>query len=143
MPDGDNHIFPIADRPAPLLSRIRDGRGADFGEQSADKITEFIKSNDPEVAADEMERLTESFIDRLASNMGVGTSQIDRSAVENFVAMLDMTEDAVLSTKGDEEETLPSNETMDELPSEEGSDVMEDGKVGEEEDEIEETTFGE
>lgn len=112
MAGQQDRAFPLLDRPTPLVDRLRENNaegGADFGEQAAAKVSQFVKNDNPEVAAAEFERLVDSFGSALADELGVEEDEISPEALEAFMGLLDMDEDNLIKSDDDEEEESTSS----------------------------------
>jgi len=86
---GDNNIFPLLNRHAPILERVR-------GEQSTEELTEplsqliadSVQSDNKELKDETHKQLVESITSKLASELGVSDDNIDNGYTEQVADLL-------------------------------------------------------
>lgn len=121
--DGADPIFPLIDRRAPLLDRIRNDESNErLSGMLATAISELVKSDDEEAIENTRENLTENISDELADKLGVSADDINQGYVEELTDLITeakeedvLTDDALQSlgikaTEDAEEEEDESDE---------------------------------
>lgn len=86
---GDNKIFPLVDRRAPLLERIRgDEEGENVGEILAIVVGSSVKSDDEEELEAMRDSIRTTFTESLANNLGVSEEEIDEAFANDLVTSI-------------------------------------------------------
>lgn len=110
----DDKIFPLVDRRAPLLDRIRgDGeKASSVSEELGRRVGKFFKNDDEDIEAEELARSAEDFRRGLADELDVDEERITNEALDKFSELLtfdDLVED--VTDEDDEEEEEEEEET--------------------------------
>lgn len=90
LPGRKSPIFPITDRRAPVLSRIRGARNNrnNIGGVLGARVGELVLEDDEEKVQEEADRMTASFRAGLANKLGVPEETIDGMITEEFRSIL-------------------------------------------------------
>lgn len=88
MPDADP-IFPLINRRAPLLERLRDDNlDNSVGQDLATVISESVQSDDEEFIEEMEESIRTTVEESLADNLGVDVSDINTDYTEELASLL-------------------------------------------------------
>lgn len=119
---GENTIFPLVDRRAPILDRIReDTDGENVGEVLAAVVGTSVKSDDEKYLEEMEDSIRTTFTKALANNLGISEEEIDESFANDLVTgIINTDESSVLTEKAMKE--LGVKPVNDEEEEEEESD---------------------
>jgi len=103
----DESIFPLVDRRAPILERVR---GDKEGENTPEKLIgqrvgKFYKNDDEQVEAEELAKAAAEFRDGLAEELNAEPEDISGDVIDNFTALMktDNVLDIMTTDEGDGE----------------------------------------
>lgn len=99
MVGSDNPILPILDRRAPILERIRDGKGEDNVAQNLGELVGRVIKTDSEIEVEQTRQdFADGFTNSLADELGVQAPDINTEFVNGLANDLtNVTEDDVLN----------------------------------------------
>lgn len=121
---GDDHIFPLLDRRAPLLDRIREDNDQDqLTNLVSEIISDSVKSDDEELIQETKERINQSVTEKLANDFGVKESDISTDFVNEVSDMLVTSTEADVLTE-EAAERLGIKEVDEETEDQEGSELF-------------------
>lgn len=103
----EGRVFPILDRRAPVLERVRNGRKGPIGSQIASKLGDFIDEEDRELRLDEMERIRNDFRRTLSDILNIDEEQVSDTAVERVAEVFSMGRTDVISMENIQEDEQP------------------------------------
>lgn len=89
-------FFPILDRRAPILERVRNGRVRSLGSKMARKLDEFLREEDEELKEEELARIQTDFRDTLARRLGVEPEMISESIIRQSTSIFTRSEEDIL-----------------------------------------------
>lgn len=120
MPEEDSNIFPIVDRRAPVLERLRGGEEDDeLASDLGETVGKAVKSDDEEKLDEAHQKFVEGFTEALAGELGVSEDDIDIGYVERVADYVtSVSEPDVLSDDALESLGIPTES------DEEDSDAM-------------------
>lgn len=112
----EDRIFPLTDRRAPILDRIRgDGEEASSSPKAiGKKVGKFFKNDDDEIEAEELARAVGEFREGLADELDVEPERITDEAMDKFAELLKMdnlVEDVVPEDESEDEEAEAEADT--------------------------------
>jgi len=112
---GDEKVFPLFNRRAPVLERLRgDNAKGELGALAGETVGELVEAEDGELITQELERQSGQFIESLAEQLDVDESQIEPDVAEMFMTLLTLErEDIVNDPVEEEDEEEESTATPD------------------------------
>lgn len=110
----EGRVFPLLDRRAPLLERVRNGKRGPIGRQIASKLSDFLREDDVELKNEEIERIRSDFRSALANRLNVEEELISDTAVDRVTEVFSLSEDEVLIAVETDEESDSEEEDSDE-----------------------------
>lgn len=136
MADAKGRIFPLVDRRAPVLDRIRNGRHSDHGGEDAGRLlARNLTENSPDEKSDQTERFLIGFVEGLADELGVPESAIDEAVAAEFYDILaESDETDVFTEEAQREYDLHDTDTTLGTFIEETEKSLDDEDGGEDED---------
>lgn len=106
MPEDNERILPLVDRPTPLMDRVRgESEEGELGFQMGKAVADFAQNDNPELKAEEVERLSQQFVDGLSSSLGAEPEEVREQPIDDFMSMLldNGEEDLVVQTDDEDE----------------------------------------
>jgi len=117
MTGDKQEIFPIIDRPAPLMERVRnrldDNGDSKLGEMLGREMAAVAQEEDVEIIQDVVANISASAVESIADEMDINESDVDKDEVVELVAStINVSEDDITSSVSVEvdEETLAGGE---------------------------------
>lgn len=116
MGSEEDAIFPLLDRRAPVLERVRGGEDkTDVASEIGKAIGESVKSDDDEQLEDAFDKLNDGVTSSLAEELGVSEDEIDESFVSEISsAIVGSKEQDVLTDDALKSLGIPSDSEEDE-----------------------------
>lgn len=117
-------VFPLLDRRAPILERVRNGRASSLGSALASKLNDFIREEDDSLKEEEIQRIQSDFRTSVAEHLGVEEDMVRDEVIEMTTQVFQLDESEILLPI-EEPEADDTDEDVSDEEGEEESDGSE------------------